>query len=69
MEAAGFSKSNRNLEQTRKVLMEEKMCIICQKKMCFENSMLPFRFLRRMFPISDQMQYLSRGNQRKNYDV
>ena len=32
MEAADFSKSNMNLEQARKVLMEEKMCKICQKR-------------------------------------
>ena len=32
MEAADFSKSNMNLEQRRKVLLEEKMCKICQKK-------------------------------------
>ena len=32
MEAADFSKSNMNLEQTRKVLMEEKMCKIYQKR-------------------------------------
>ena len=32
MEAADFSKSDMNLEQTRKILMEEKMCKICQKR-------------------------------------
>ena len=32
MEAADFSKSNMNLEQTKKVLIEEKMCKISQKK-------------------------------------
>ena len=32
MEAADFSKSNMNLEQTRRISMEEKMRKICQKK-------------------------------------
>ena len=32
MKAADFSKSNMNLEQTRRVLMEEKMRKVCQKK-------------------------------------
>ena len=32
MEAADFSESNINLEQTRKVLMKEKICKICQKR-------------------------------------
>ena len=43
--------------------------IFQKKKLCFENSMLPFRFLRRVFLILDQMQYLSKGIQRKIYDV
>ena len=40
-----------------------------KRKMCFENSMLLFRFLRRMCRISVRMQYLLKKNQRKNYDV
>ena len=32
MKAAEFSKSNMNWEQTRRVLMEEKMRKVCQKK-------------------------------------
>ena len=32
MKAADFFKSNMNLEQTRRVLMEEKMRKVCQKK-------------------------------------
>ena len=70
MEATDFSKSNMNLEQTRKVLMEKKCAkYVKKRKLSFENSTLPFRFLRRVFQISDEMQYLSKGIQRKIYDV
>ena len=47
MQAADISKSKKNLKQTRNVLMEKKMCkeFDIKRKLCFENSTLPFRFL------------------------